>query len=101
MWAVVLGVLSIATMPAAIVATRYSGSYELLHAGFAIPVGLALGIAAVALARRARARDDLTLGRAGRRGTARVGRALGILGVCVASAAIVSLVVYALLKSVE
>jgi hypothetical protein len=88
-------------MPAAILATRYSGSYELLHAGFAIPAGLVLGFAAVALARRARARVDLTLGRAGRRGTARIGRALGILGVCLASAAVVSLLVYALLKSVE
>jgi hypothetical protein len=88
-------------MPAAIVATRYSGSYDLLHAGFAIPVGAVLGIAAVVLARNARARDDLTLGRAGRRGTARVGRALGILGICAASAATVSLLVYALLKSVE
>ncbi len=96
-----LGVLSVATMPAAILATRYSGSYDLLHAGFAIPVALVLGFAAVALARRARARDDLTLGRAGRRRTARVGRALGILGVCIASAATVSLIVYALLKSVE
>lgn len=100
-WAFLVGALSVATMPVAIVATRYSGSYDLLHAGFAIPLGLALGVAAVSLARRARARDDLTLGRAGRRGTVRAGRALGILGVCVASAAAVSLAVYALLKSVE
>ncbi len=95
------GVLSVATMPLAVAATRYSGSYDLLHAGLAIPLGLALGIAAVVLARQARARDDLTLGRAGRRGAARTGRALGILGICVASAAVVSLAVYALLKSVE
>lgn len=95
------GVLSVATMPVAVAATRYSGSYDLLHAGLAIPLALALGIAAVVLARKARARDDLTLGRAGGRGAARTGRALGILGICVASAAVVSLAVYALLKSVE
>jgi len=100
-WSVVLGVLSAATMPVAIVATRYSGAYDLLHAGFAIPASLAFGLAAVVLARRARARDELTLGRAGGRGAARAGRALGILGICIASAATVSLVVYALLKSVE
>jgi hypothetical protein len=88
-------------MPVAIVATRYSGSYELLHAGFAIPVGLVLGFLAVALARRAKARDVLTLGRAGGLGAARLGRALGVLGICLASAAVVSLVVYWLLKSVE
>ncbi len=101
MWSVVLGVLAVATMPAAIVATRYSDAYELLHAGFAIPVGLAFGLGAVVLARRARARDALTLGRAGGRGAAWAGRALGILGICVASAGVVSLLVYALLKSVE
>ncbi len=101
MWAVVLGALSAATMPVAIVATRYSGAYDLLHAGVAIPVGLAFGFAAVVLARRARARDDLTLGRAGRSGAMRAGRVLGILGICLASAATVSLVVYALLKSAE
>ena len=39
-WSVVLGVLATLTMPVAIVATRYSGSYELLHAGFAIPLAV-------------------------------------------------------------
>lgn len=101
LWAVLLGALSAVTMPAAILATRYSGSYELLHAGFAIPVALALGISAVSVARRARARDALTLGRAGRVRSARAGWLLGVLGICLASTACVSLAVYALLKSVE
>ena len=35
---------STATMPVAILATRYSESYDLLHAGFAIPVAVVLGI---------------------------------------------------------
>lgn len=88
-------------MPAAIFATRYSASYELLQAGFAIPLGLACGVVAIVLARRARVRTELTLGRAGGRGAARLGGLLGLLGVCLGSAAIVSLVVYGLLKSVE
>lgn len=100
-WAVLLGALSALTMPAAILATRYSGSYELLHAGFAIPVALILGACAVSLARRARARDALTLGRAGGLGSARAGWLLAVLGICLAAAACVSLAVYALLKSVE
>jgi len=100
-WAVVLGALSVATMPVAIAATRYSASYDLLHAGLAIPVGLALGFAAFALVRQARARDTLTLGRAGGRGATRAARTLAILGICLASAAVVSLLVYVLLKSVE
>lgn len=88
-------------MPAAILATRYSGSYELLHAGFAVPVGLGLGAAAVVLARRARRLDALTLGRSGGLRAARTGWLLGVLGICLASVGLVSLVVYGLLKSVE
>jgi len=76
--AVALGLLSAATMPVAIVATRYSESYELLHAGFAIPVGVALGILAIWLGRGALRHDDARLGRAGGRGAARLGRALGV-----------------------
>jgi hypothetical protein len=92
-----LGVLAVATMPAAILATRYSGSYELLHAAFAIPVAIALGALAVALARGALRHDDLRLGRAGGRGAARVGRALGVLGIALAATGLVSLAVYGLL----
>jgi hypothetical protein len=100
-WAVVVGLLAVATMPVAIVATRYSDSYELLHAGLAIPIGLVLGFTSVSLARRARTRNALMLGRAGGVGAAWLGRFLGILGICLASAAAVSVLVYALLKSVE
>lgn len=95
--AVALGVVSAATMPVAIVATRYSSSYELLHAGFAIPVAIALGALAIWLARTALRHDDARLGRAGGRRTARLGRALGILGIALASTGIVALAVYGLL----
>jgi hypothetical protein len=92
-----LGLAATATMPVAILATRYSGSYELLHAGFAIPVGMALGGAAIGLARRALRHDDMRLGRAGGRGTARLGQALGVLGFALAATALVALAVYGLL----
>lgn len=84
-------------MPVAIWATRWSEDYELLHAGLAIPLGLALGALAVALARSARERHARTLGRAGRLGVARVGRALGLLGLFLAGSALVSVAVYGLL----
>ena len=99
-WSVVVGVLSVATMPAAIVGTRYSESYDLLHAAFAIPVGALLGAAAVTLARRARERDSVTLGRAGGRRTARAGWVLGVLGLCLASSALVAIAVYGVLTYV-
>ena len=95
--AVAVGLLSAATMPVAIVATRYSGRYELLHAGFAIPVAIALGILAIWLARGALRHDDARLGRAGGRGAARLGRALGVLGIALAATGLVALAVYGLL----
>src|SRR4029079_17884592 len=65
--AVAVGLLATATMPVAILATRYSGRYELLHAGFAIPVAVALGILSIWLASGALRHDDARLGRAGGR----------------------------------
>jgi hypothetical protein len=100
-WSVVLGALATLTLPVAIVGTRYSGSYELLHSGFAIPLAVAFGIFAVVLARRAKARDRATLGRAGGGRTARLGRFLGILGLCIAASATIALAVYAVLHAIE
>ena len=85
-------------MPIAIAATRYVETYELLHAGFAIPVALAFGIAAIRLARRAREHDGRMLGRAGGVFVARLGRILGVAGICIALTGLISLGVYALLE---
>jgi hypothetical protein len=98
---VLVGVLSVATMPAAIAVTRRSEEYDLIHAGFAIPLGMALGVAAVALARRARLRIERTLGRAGGRRVASFGRFLGVVGFCLATTAAISVGTYALLTLVS
>jgi hypothetical protein len=100
-WSAILGALSILTLPVAIGATRYSESYDLLHAGFAIPIAVAFGIASVVLARRAQALDRATLGRAGGAKAARVGRLLGLLGLCVAASASVALAVYGMLLALD
>lgn len=86
-------------MPIAIAGTRYARSYKLLAAGYAIPLGLALGIAALAAARAARRRDAQSLGRLGGLRAARFGRILGTLGICLALTALLSLGVYWLLQS--
>lgn len=99
-WVVVLGALAAATMPVAIAATRLSDAYDLLHAGFAIPIGLGLGWAAVVRARQLRARDDATLGHTGGRRVASTGRLLGILGICIACSGLIALAVYAVLAYV-
>ncbi len=92
-----VGLAATATMPAAILATRYSGAYELLHAGFAIPVAVILGAVAIGLARGALRLDDVRLGRAGGRGAARLGRALGVLGIALGATCAVALAVYGIL----
>lgn len=101
MWAVVLGLLSVATMPVAVLLTRYSGSYELLHAGFAIPVAMALGAGALATGRSALRFDARLLERAGGRRLARLGRGLGILGFCIATSGLIALAVYGFLRYLE
>jgi hypothetical protein len=94
---VVAGILAVATMPLAILATRYSGSYDLLHAGFAIPIAFVLGGLAIGLARGALRHDDLRLEQAGGRGAARVGRALGVLAIALGATALVAVGVYGIL----
>lgn len=98
-WAsLVAGLASVATLPLAIFATRFSDAYELLHAGFAIPVGVALGLVALGSARRARRLDALRRGPRNR--LEGVGRVLGIVGLCMAASALVALGVYGLLEYV-
>ena len=94
------GLASVLTLPVAIYATRFSEEYELLHAAVAIPVVALLGVVSIALAGRAQRRNALSLARGGREGIARAGRLLGIAGVCIALAALVSLGVYGLLEYV-
>jgi hypothetical protein len=98
---VFVGLLAVATMPAAIAATRWSEQYELLQAGFAIPLAAALGLLAIALARRARSRLAPTLGHPKGSRTARLGRILGLLGFLLALTAAGSLAVYWILSLVE
>ena len=98
---VFVGLLAAATMPAAIVATRWSRDYELMDAGFAIPLAALLGLLAVALARRARSRLAPTLGHPRGTRTARLGRFLGLLGFLLALTGAGSLAVYWILSIVE
>ena len=97
--ALLAGIASVATLPLAVYATRFSGSYSLLHAGFAIPIAIALGVAALALSRRSRRRAAVSLA-AQRDSGAVAGQVLGIVGLCLAASALVALGVYGLLEYV-
>ncbi len=95
----VAGVASCATLPVAVYATRFSDSYDLLHAGFAIPIAAGLALVALALAKRSRARGRVLLSDGGD-GLATAGRVLGIVGLCMAASALVAIGVYGLLEYV-
>jgi ammonia channel protein AmtB len=98
-WAsVVVGLMSVLTIPVAVYVTRYVESYDLIDAGYAVPVGGVLGLAAVALSRRARKETAVRLGRGPQDGAARAGSLLAIAGICIALAGVVSLAVYGLLE---
>ena len=96
-----LGLLSVAALPVAIAATRYSASYDLLHAGFSIPLAVGLGWWAILGARRVRERNDGTLGQPGGRRGATAARALGILGVCMGSSAAIAVAIYGVLAYLD
>jgi hypothetical protein len=96
----VAGLASVAVLPIGVYASRFSDTFDLIHAGFLVPVAAGFGLVALALARRARTRSLISLsgGGAGRAATA--GRVLGVLGLCMAASALVALGVYGLLEYV-
>ncbi|MGH3105061.1 MAG: hypothetical protein ACRDN6_13285 [Gaiellaceae bacterium] len=100
-WASVLvGLPAAAALPAAVVAAEIGDLIRLIEAAGAIPVAAVLGIGAIVLARRARRRTERTLGRVGGRAVARVGRALGVLAVCLALSASIAVGFYLVLTRV-
>jgi hypothetical protein len=89
--AVCAGLASVATMPVAVYATRWSADYDLLHSAIAIPLGLALGLLAVRLSVD---RGEVSLAGSGR---SRAAYALGLTGIWLAGAALVAVAFYGLL----
>lgn len=96
-WSVVAGLFSLAAVPAGVVLARLSRPVTLVNSSGSILLAALLGLSAVVLARRARERVQITLGRAGGERTAAVGNLLGVLGLCVAITAALALGFYGLL----
>jgi hypothetical protein len=95
---VLVGACAIAAVPVGVLAARYLEQVTLVGAGLvAAPLGIALGAYAIVLARRGRETAVRTLGRSGGEGTARLGRALGLAGLCVSITAALALAFYGLL----
>jgi hypothetical protein len=95
--ALAVGLLAVAALPVAVAVAQLSPRVKLLQAAGGIPVAAVLGFAALLLARRAVRRAERTLGRVGGESTARAGRILGLVALCVAASATIAVGFYALL----
>jgi hypothetical protein len=96
---VVSGLLAVASIPAAVAASRYVPSVRLLDGLYVgVPAAIVLGLVSVGAARRARRRHVLSLGRLRGERTARWGRRLAFLGLYVGAAGAIALGSYAVLR---
>jgi hypothetical protein len=99
-FSVLFALLSLATIPAALYASRLSNvNVPQAVAGEAV-VGTLFGLIAVLLARRARVQVERTLARTGE-GAARAGKWLGLLGLCLGLTAALALGFFGLLLWAE
>ena len=93
--------MSVAAVPVGIVLAGRLAGLDLIDAAWAIPVAAVAGVAALLFARGARGRIQRTLERAGGAGRARVGRILGIAGICIALSGTIAVGLYELLVRLE
>jgi hypothetical protein len=96
---VVLGLLAVAAIPVAVVASRYVTTIPLLRGLYAgVPAALLLGLLARVAAGRAGRSLQLSLGRGGGRKAARAGRILGFAGLYLGAMGALALGIYTALR---
>ena len=94
--ALLLSVFGLLTLPAAVEVARRSARIALLEAGYAIPLGLLLGLVAVIMARRARQNLRWLSLREGGTAVASSAVVIGLVAVCLAVTAALSIGFYEL-----
>jgi hypothetical protein len=94
--ALVLGIAALATLPAAVELSRRSSRVELLDVAYAIPLAFALGLVALIMARRARQNLRWLRLREGGTGVASAAVVIGLVAVCLAVTAALSVGFYGL-----
>jgi hypothetical protein len=94
----VLGLLGLVVPVVAYVAARRLQGVTIVQATGATCGSAVLGGLAVLLARRGLRNVERSLGRLGGEGSARVGRLLGLIGLCIGLSAGIALAVYAVLN---
>jgi hypothetical protein len=99
--AALFGLVAVVTIPAAIYVTRKLPGTALLDAAWAIPCGVAAGIAALLFARGAKGTIARSLEKARGGVRVRTGRILAVTGICVALSASIAVGFYELLLRLE
>jgi hypothetical protein len=97
---VLVGLVAVATLPAAIVVAERWERLTLLESSWAIIPAYVLGFAAVLFGRRARRTIDRTLGRVKGHKLAFVGRSLGYLTLYLAVTASIAVATYYVLRQI-
>ena len=100
-FAVLAGALSALAVPGAILFAERSTRIDLVDAAWAVPVAVALGVAALLLARGAGGTVARTLERAGGATEIRIARALAVAGTSFALSAAIAVGFYELLLRLE
>jgi hypothetical protein len=99
--ALLLSVLGLLTLPAAVEVSRRSTRVTLLEAGFAIPLAFVLGLLGIVMARRARQNLRWLRVRGGKTGVATTAIVIGVIAVCLALSAGLSIGFYELVLLYE
>jgi len=99
--AALFGLVAVLAVPAGVAFAHQTAGVSLLDAAYAIPVAAVAGVAALLFARGAAGRIRRTLARAGGAGRARVGRILGVAGICCALSGSIAIGFYELLLRLE
>jgi hypothetical protein len=95
-----IGLVALATLPAAILFAERWDRITLLESGWAIAPAAVLGLAAVLLGRRARRAIDRTIGRVRGYKLAAAGRIFGYLALYTAVTASISVITYHVLRRI-
>ena len=93
-----VGLVAVATIPAAVVAAEFYDVATLLESAVSIAPTAVLAIAAILLGRRGRRQVERTLGRARGASLAAIGRTLGYLALYLAVTATISVATYYVLR---
>ena len=98
MLSVLVGLVAVATIPAAVIAAEFYDVATLLKSSVSIAPAVVLAIAAIVLGRRARRQVERTLGRTRGAAVAAAGRILGYFALYLAVTATISLATYYVLR---